>query len=107
MERCPTCGAPVPTIFEHLDRDCENDEARAINWSSAAEATKALDSGILPPGCSLAADGALVIPDQGTLQGPRGTSVVLARFDRIITVSGHVVKSRDDASPALKAARAL
>lgn len=24
MERCPTCGRPVPTIFEHVDVDCEN-----------------------------------------------------------------------------------
>ena len=23
-ERCPTCGRPVPTIFEHVDVDCEN-----------------------------------------------------------------------------------
>lgn len=23
-ERCPTCGRPVPTIFEHVDADCEN-----------------------------------------------------------------------------------
>jgi hypothetical protein len=24
MSRCPTCGRPVPTIFEHIDVDCEN-----------------------------------------------------------------------------------
>lgn len=79
-----------------------------VDWSSAAEATAALDAGILPPGCSLAADGALVIPDSGIQQGRRGTSVVLQhRFAKIVTASGRVLKSRDDASPALKAARAL
>lgn len=23
MARCPTCGRPVPNIFEHVDVDCE------------------------------------------------------------------------------------
>lgn len=26
--RCPTCGARVASIFDHIDRDCENDEVR-------------------------------------------------------------------------------
>jgi hypothetical protein len=109
LARCPTCGTFVPTIFEHIDRECENDEARslAVDWSSAAEATKALDAGILPPGCSLADDGALVVPDREVPQVPRGCSVVLHHFDKVVTVSGLVLKARDDAGPALKAARAL
>jgi hypothetical protein len=28
-ERCPTCGAAVASIFDHVDLDCENDEIRA------------------------------------------------------------------------------
>jgi hypothetical protein len=23
MERCPTCGRPVRTVFDHLGEDCE------------------------------------------------------------------------------------
>jgi hypothetical protein len=25
LERCPTCGALVETIFDHIDTDCEHD----------------------------------------------------------------------------------
>src|SRR5207237_452985 len=25
-DRCPTCGAAVASIFDHIGRDCENDE---------------------------------------------------------------------------------
>lgn len=107
LARCPTCGVFVPTIFEHVDRDGETGEARTVDWSSAVEAIKALDAGILPPGCSLNAEGALIIPDTDAPTGLRASSIVLARFEKIVTVSGYVVKSRDDAGPALKAARAL
>ena len=73
----------------------------SIDWSSASEATAALNAGILPPGCSIDTDGALIIPDS---VHSGGSSVVLARFDRIVTVSGRIVKDRDG---ALKTTRAL
>lgn len=35
-ERCPTCGRPVPSVFEHVDADCENwsddDPTHQVTW---------------------------------------------------------------------------
>lgn len=25
--RCPQCGYPVPSIFEHIDKNCSSDDA--------------------------------------------------------------------------------
>ena len=38
MARCPTCGRTVPTIFEHVDVDCENWPDRGTPEGDAAEA---------------------------------------------------------------------
>jgi hypothetical protein len=32
MERCPTCGRPVRTVFDHLGEDCET---WPENWTMA------------------------------------------------------------------------
>ena len=79
-------------------------ERRTIDWSNASDALRALRSGILPPGCSINADGALVIADDIETLGLRGSMVISAHFDKVVTASGKVVKDRDG---ALKAARAL
>jgi hypothetical protein len=77
-----------------------------IDWSSAAEAGKALDAGLLPPGYALNDDGVLVIPDQSFPDRYRGNEIILARFGEIVTASGKVIKTRGE-NPALIAARAL
>jgi hypothetical protein len=83
-ERCPTCGAAVASIFDHLNRDCENDEARAAG---------------LPVGFSVNDNGALVIPDEIATDWDRlnirGSFATIARFDNVITTAGRVLKSRD------------
>lgn len=38
MARCPTCGRSVPTIFEHVDTDCETWPDRGTPEGDAAEA---------------------------------------------------------------------
>lgn len=38
MARCPTCGRTVPTIFEHVDVDCENWGDPGTPEGAAAEA---------------------------------------------------------------------
>lgn len=38
MKRCPTCGREVPTIFEHVDVDCETWGDRGTPEDDAAEA---------------------------------------------------------------------
>lgn len=38
MERCPTCGRTVPTVFEHVDVDCETWGDRDTPEGDAAEA---------------------------------------------------------------------
>jgi hypothetical protein len=76
-----------------------------IDWSNRAEANKALDAGLLPPGYALNDDGVLVIPDRSFPDRYRGNAIILARFAEIVTASGKVVKSRGE-HPALAAARA-
>lgn len=84
MARCPTCGADVASIFDHVDLACES----------------------LPDDLSIDGSGALVVPDNFVSIGLRGDMQILARFDRVVTASGKVVKSRDDEAPApLKAGR--
>lgn len=38
MARCPTCGRSVPTVFEHIDTDCETWGDRGTPEGDAAEA---------------------------------------------------------------------
>ncbi len=77
-------------------------ERRTIDWCNASDAIRAFRSGILPPVCSINADGALVIPEAD--RPIRGSTVIIEQFDRVVTTSGRIVKDRDG---ALKAARAL
>lgn len=37
MARCPTCGRSVPTIFEHVDVECEE-------WPDRSEDREGLDA---------------------------------------------------------------
>jgi hypothetical protein len=64
-----------------------------IDWRNAAEASRALDAGLLPEGVSVTADGTLVVPD--TPGAVQCRWLLGARYDEIVTTSGKVVKSRD------------
>jgi hypothetical protein len=66
-----------------------------INWCSNAEASKALGQGLVPPECSINEAGALVIPETQAGQFVRGSSLIRAYFDEIVTTGGTVVKSRN------------
>lgn len=66
------------------------DAPAAVDWNSAADASKALDAGLLPDGHSINDDGALVIPDTPM----RSSAVIAHRFPEIVTETGRVVKSR-------------
>ncbi len=44
-ERCPTCGAAVASIFDHVARDCENDE----QWTSREKLIEQFEAGDIGP----------------------------------------------------------
>lgn len=85
-------AGPRATIREEY-RAARN-QVTEIDWCSNAEACKALGQGLVPPGCAINGAGALVIPETQAGQFVRGSSLIRAYFDEIITTGGEVVKSR-------------
>lgn len=65
------------------------------DWNNAAEANAALDRGELPDGYRVDADGTLHLPLGVGVQAMRGSSVIMARFARIVNVNGDVLKDKD------------
>ncbi len=68
-------------------------EVQPIDWTNAKDATAALDAGRLPDGYSLRDDGALIVP--ANPRGSRGSSVIMAYFDHIVSADGKIIKSKN------------